>query len=72
MTSTSFITFRLILGGQPSLSSYVHVIINITDVNDHPPIFSQSNYTINIDENTKIGSNILTVTATDNDQVSSW
>lgn len=56
-------------GGQPSLSNYVHVIVNITDVNDETPMFSQSSYTINIDENTKIGSNILTVTATDNDHV---
>ncbi|XP_028399940.1 protocadherin Fat 4-like isoform X2 [Dendronephthya gigantea] len=54
-------------GGQPSLSNYVHVIVNITDVNDEAPMFLQSSYTINIDENTKIGSNILTATATDND-----
>ena len=59
-------------GGQPSLSSYVHVIINVTDENDHPPVFAQSNYTVNIEENTKIGSNIVTVTATDNDEVYSW
>ena len=58
-------------GGQPSLSSYVHVMVNITDDNDHPPIFVQSNYVVNIDENTNIGSNILTVAATDNDQVGS-
>jgi hypothetical protein len=50
----------------------VHVIVNITDENDHAPVFPQSSYIVNIDENTNIGSNILTVSATDNDQVCSW
>ena len=49
----------------------MHVIVNIEDENDNRPVFSESSYVVNIDENTNIGSNILTVTATDNDQVCS-
>ena len=67
-TDSYDLTIQASDGGRPSLSSYVHVVVNITDENDHRPVFSESSYVVNIDENTNIGSNILTVTATDNDQ----
>ena len=56
-------------GGQPSLVSYAQVIVNVADTNDNPPIFSPASYAAEIEENMKIGSSILTVTATDADEV---
>ena len=62
-------TIVFIQGGQPSLVSYAQVIVNVTDTNDNPPIFSPGSYAAEIEENMKIGSSILTVTATDADEV---
>ena len=62
-------TIVFIQGGQPSLVSYAQVIVDVTDTNDNPPIFSPASYAAEIEENMKIGSSILTVTATDADEV---
>ncbi|XP_006863959.1 PREDICTED: protocadherin Fat 2 [Chrysochloris asiatica] len=43
------------------------VVINITDCNNHAPIFNKSSYDANFDENIPPGTSILTVTATDQD-----
>lgn len=32
--------------GVPSLSSFVMLNIEVTDVNDNPPLFTQTNYTV--------------------------
>ena len=63
------LTIVFIQGGKPSLFSYAQVFVNITDTNDNPPTFSPSSYAAEIEENMKIGSSILTVTATDADEV---
>ena len=64
-----FIFLYLFLAGKPSLMSYVHVAVKITDVNDQTPMFSQDTYIVEIVENTEIGTSILSVSATDEDQV---
>ena len=45
------------------------VQITILDVNDNYPIFDRQEYNISINETTPLGSSILTVTATDSDEV---
>ena len=42
--------------------------IVIGDVNDNDPVFQPANYTVYISEETKPGSAIVNVTATDNDK----
>lgn len=51
--------------------SDVQVIINIEDVNDNPPMFSQPSYNTTISEATPFGTPILQVRATDRDTVAS-
>lgn len=42
--------------------------IFISDVNDNKPVFTQSVYEVNVDEDQDVGSAIITVTANDEDE----
>ncbi|XP_035807158.2 protocadherin alpha-7-like isoform X22 [Amphiprion ocellaris] len=54
--------------GEPSLSSEKTITIDVSDVNDNSPEFSQSPYTFYITENNNPGAAIFSVTARDNDE----
>lgn len=47
-------------------TAYVRVFIS--DVNDNKPVFTQSVYEVNVDEDQDVGSAIITVTANDEDE----
>ena len=64
-----FLTIQALDGGSPPLSNHATVNISIMDVNDNKPIFTQLSYTAAITENSPVGSSIVTLTATDLDQV---
>ncbi|XP_078241753.1 protocadherin Fat 2 isoform X1 [Pogona vitticeps] len=53
--------------GSTSLSDITMVVINITDVNDHAPVFSQDLYIADIREDAAIGEMVLRVFADDKD-----
>ena len=53
--------------GEPRLSSTVTVYINVKDVNDNSPTFSQAVYRAEVAEDAEPGSSILQVEATDLD-----
>uniref|UniRef100_A0A9J7ZH45 Si:ch211-186j3.6 n=1 Tax=Cyprinus carpio carpio TaxID=630221 RepID=A0A9J7ZH45_CYPCA len=53
--------------GQPN-SDTAYVRIFISDVNDNKPVFAQSVYEVDVDENADVGSTILTVSANDEDE----
>lgn len=53
--------------GTPQLSSYVPINIDISDANDNPPLFTQSNYTAYIQEDKPIGHTLLKFEITDAD-----
>ncbi|XP_015205220.2 protocadherin alpha-8-like isoform X10 [Lepisosteus oculatus] len=53
--------------GQPSLSSVKTITVDISDVNDKCPEFSQSPYTFYLSENNVPGQSILSVSASDED-----
>ncbi|XP_036403736.1 protocadherin gamma-C5-like isoform X3 [Megalops cyprinoides] len=53
--------------GSPSLSSKKTVTVNIGDVNDNPPRFSQEFYTVYVKENAAPGSILCSVSASDAD-----
>ncbi|XP_068061581.1 protocadherin gamma-B5-like isoform X7 [Anomalospiza imberbis] len=64
-------SFELVLmavdGGDPARSGTVQVLINVTDANDNPPVFSKSLYEARVAENLAVGSVVLRVRATDAD-----
>uniref|UniRef100_A0A674AKP1 Protocadherin gamma-C5-like n=2 Tax=Salmo trutta TaxID=8032 RepID=A0A674AKP1_SALTR len=53
--------------GSPPLNSNKIITVNILDVNDNPPIFSQTSYTVYVRENNAAGSIMCSVSATDPD-----
>ncbi|XP_076316217.1 fat-like cadherin-related tumor suppressor homolog isoform X4 [Tachypleus tridentatus] len=53
--------------GTPSLSAIVLVNIEVSDVNDNPPVFSQANYTAIVQEGKQRGFTILKFSVTDAD-----
>ncbi|CAD5111751.1 DgyrCDS1030 [Dimorphilus gyrociliatus] len=54
-------------GGLETKTGTTTVIININGINNHSPVFANNPWTHNMPENTVPGTNILQVTATDND-----
>uniref|UniRef100_A0A667YH43 FAT atypical cadherin 2 n=1 Tax=Myripristis murdjan TaxID=586833 RepID=A0A667YH43_9TELE len=45
-----------------------HIVVEITDENDNSPTFTQNSYQATLEENTPVGSSVLTVTAIDEDK----
>ncbi|XP_039532708.1 protocadherin Fat 3-like [Pimephales promelas] len=54
--------------GVPSLKSRKTLNVKILDVNDNPPVFSQTSYTVYIKENSPPGASLFSVSASDIDQ----
>ncbi|XP_047209476.1 protocadherin alpha-3-like [Girardinichthys multiradiatus] len=61
------LTLTAIDGGTPVKSGSMTITVNVLDVNDNPPVFSQTLYKISVYENVKIGTSIITLNATDLD-----
>ncbi|XP_077122279.1 protocadherin gamma-B1-like isoform X8 [Ranitomeya variabilis] len=53
--------------GSPPLSSTRVLTLDVSDVNDNPPIFSKSNYVAYVSENNLPGSSIFSIQASDPD-----
>ncbi|KAL8194395.1 UNVERIFIED_CONTAM: hypothetical protein K2H54_016644 [Gekko kuhli] len=64
--------FHLVLtaldGGEPRKTGTAQVWVNVTDANDNPPIFTQEVYKVSLLENLPVGSFVLQVVASDNDE----
>lgn len=54
-------------GGNPPRFGYLLVNITVLDVNDNPPIFDHSDYSVSLNESVPPGTNVLQVRGTDND-----
>ncbi|XP_048371970.1 protocadherin gamma-B1-like [Sphaerodactylus townsendi] len=55
-------------GGEPRRTGTAHIWVNVTDANDNPPIFTQDIYKVSLPEKTPVGSLVLQVVASDNDE----
>ncbi|XP_034453504.1 protocadherin beta-15 isoform X1 [Hippoglossus hippoglossus] len=53
--------------GSPSLSTRKTILVQVSDINDNPPRFSQPSYTVYVTENNAPGASICSVTAFDPD-----
>lgn len=56
-----YITVEATDGGSPPLSDMATVNINLTDVNDNRPVFSQDVYTAVVSEDAELGKTLVTV-----------
>ncbi|KAM9376009.1 uncharacterized protein KZ484_008506 [Pholidichthys leucotaenia] len=54
-------------GGTPAKSGSMTIVVNVLDINDNAPVFSQTLYKTSVYENAKIGTTIITLNATDID-----
>lgn len=61
------LTVRAVDHGLPSLSSTQTFTMEVGDVNDQPPVFSQSIYNASVAENRDPGEPVTRVAATDED-----
>ncbi|KAK4302799.1 hypothetical protein Pmani_025146 [Petrolisthes manimaculis] len=53
--------------GTPSNTAMAQLEVTVVDVNDNPPIFTQDNYTVVVQENRLLGSSLMRLLATDAD-----
>ncbi|XP_013862869.1 protocadherin gamma-C3-like [Austrofundulus limnaeus] len=54
-------------GGKPPKSGDMKIFVNVLDVNDNTPIFSNNAYTATLAENAPVGTTVIQVNATDLD-----
>ncbi|XP_041276725.1 protocadherin gamma-A10-like, partial [Onychostruthus taczanowskii] len=54
-------------GGDPARTGTARIRVTVLDANDNAPVFSQAEYTVRVPEDVPVGSVLLTVTATDDD-----
>ncbi|XP_064602243.1 protocadherin Fat 4-like isoform X2 [Liolophura sinensis] len=50
-----------------SLSSETEIYVTVKDINEHEPVFTMSNYSVTVHEETAVGSSLFTVLAVDQD-----
>uniref|UniRef100_A0A2I3SRM1 FAT atypical cadherin 1 n=1 Tax=Pan troglodytes TaxID=9598 RepID=A0A2I3SRM1_PANTR len=62
-----YLTVEATDGGTPSLSDVATVNVNVTDINDNTPVFSQDTYTTVISEDAVLEQSVITVMADDAD-----
>ncbi|XP_072251823.1 protocadherin gamma-A5-like isoform X20 [Leuresthes tenuis] len=55
-------------GGEPQMSGTMLIFITVLDVNDNAPVFTQQTYKATVKENSRTGTVVSTVTASDADQ----
>uniref|UniRef100_UPI003AAB2E55 protocadherin alpha-2-like n=1 Tax=Centroberyx gerrardi TaxID=166262 RepID=UPI003AAB2E55 len=66
--SVIHLTLTALDGGKPSRSGALQIVVNVMDVNDNNPVFSQSLYKARVTENAPHHTSILSITATDLDE----
>ncbi|XP_045579953.1 protocadherin alpha-8-like [Salmo salar] len=55
-------------GGKPPRSGDMRITVDVSDVNDNPPVFTEDAYSVLVNENTIVGTTIVQVNATDLDE----
>ncbi|XP_056011143.1 protocadherin Fat 1-like isoform X5 [Ostrea edulis] len=68
VTAVYFLTVMATDLSDSPLSSSTYVTINITDINDNKPFFSQASYRMSLSEDTPVGKTVFEVNANDFDE----
>ena len=55
-------------GGKPPKSGEMNILVNVLDVNDNAPVFTQDVYSVMLNENAPVGTTVIQVNATDKDE----
>uniref|UniRef100_A0A8C7LA96 Protocadherin alpha-C2-like n=1 Tax=Oncorhynchus kisutch TaxID=8019 RepID=A0A8C7LA96_ONCKI len=55
-------------GGKPPRSGDMRITVDVSDVNDNPPVFTVDSYSVLLNENANIGTTVIQVNATDLDE----
>ncbi|XP_074530038.1 protocadherin alpha-6-like isoform X23 [Halichoeres trimaculatus] len=55
-------------GGKPPKSGHMNIVVNVLDINDNTPVFTQDSYSVMLDENSPIEKAVVQVNATDLDE----
>ena len=63
------LSIRAIDGGIPSLEGMASIVVWVIDENDNPPIFMPPSYSTELEESARVGTTVVTVTATDLDEI---
>ncbi|XP_068062402.1 protocadherin gamma-A6-like [Anomalospiza imberbis] len=62
------LVLRAMDGGDPARTGTARIRVTVLDANDNAPVFNQAEYTVRVPEDVPVGSVLVTVTATDNDE----
>ncbi|XP_056136478.1 protocadherin beta-15-like isoform X2 [Lampris incognitus] len=54
-------------GGKPPMSASTEILVEVLDVNDNAPVFTQDSYSVQLSENSPVGTTVVRVNATDLD-----
>ncbi|XP_059202502.1 protocadherin alpha-3-like [Centropristis striata] len=65
---THVLLLTAIDGGKPPRSGNMTITVDVLDVNDNPPVFTQDSYTVHLKENSPLGTTVIRVNATDLDE----
>ncbi|KAM3613193.1 uncharacterized protein V6R79_022298 [Siganus canaliculatus] len=65
---THVLLLTAIDGGKPPRSGNMTITVDVLDVNDNPPVFTQDSYTVQLRENSPVGTTVIQVNATDLDE----
>ncbi|XP_058142006.1 protocadherin gamma-B7 isoform X16 [Dasypus novemcinctus] len=66
--STHHLVLTALDGGDPPRSGTAQIQITVIDANDNPPVFSQDVYRVSLREDVLLGTSVLSVRATDQDE----
>ncbi|XP_061007528.1 protocadherin gamma-A6 isoform X17 [Dama dama] len=62
------LVFTAMDGGDPARSSVARILVTVLDANDNAPVFTQPVYRVSVPENLPVGTPVLSVNATDQDE----
>ncbi|XP_042318161.1 protocadherin gamma-B5-like [Sceloporus undulatus] len=65
---THYMVLTAMDGGVPRKTGTLNIRVNVTDINDNAPVFSQATYKVSLKENAPIGVSVLQIEASDNDE----